>query len=231
LGELIGIIVGSLLWTWLFGWALRKAGIRRVTAYLWGYLAMMTAAIVISQFTGFSQLNLLLYGACGLIWTIWFAREPRSAVAKRSARSADQKRDRRGHRLRDSDDHLTIQRAPDRHVTTTTCRACSRDNEMDADYCVACGRYLAPKSCPKCNTENAPDATYCKRCGNLVGKSSEPTKLSASNKSADDPDQRQPGRAEFKCFDCGTAVRFGAESCRECGLEFVYSGDIVTRAQ
>jgi Double zinc ribbon len=202
-----------------------------MTAQAWGYLAMMTAAIVISQFTGFPSSSLLVFGACGLAWTMWLVREPRPATAKQPPRSPSRKRTRTDSRLRDSDDDTRTERSRGRDVAITTCVGCSRQNEEDADYCVGCGRSLAATHCPKCSTANGPDATYCKRCGNLIGSSTDRGVPGAVKPSLDIRTNPQPKRAALKCFDCGNVTSFGSESCREFGLEFEYSGDMVSRAQ
>ena len=52
-------------------------------------------------------------------------------------------------------------------VSTRACPACSKDNDIDAQFCKHCGTTVAvsTQACPACSKDNDGDARFCKHCG------------------------------------------------------------------
>ena len=54
---------------------------------------------------------------------------------------------------------------PEAPAPRQACRSCKVGNDLDAEFCKACGARLAPRECPACAVVNEPDAAFCKKCG------------------------------------------------------------------
>lgn len=207
MGELVGSVLGSFFWVWLFGRVVRWLGAGGVFAAWGGYGLAMVFAVAVGSQTGVSEGVLILYGVFGLAWAFWFSlrwRFPQKNNKHRGGETEDEE-ERPG----------------------SQCPACSRKNDPDADFCVQCGQAFGHKTCAGCDTENVSTAVYCKRCGARFSEKqgSQPSQRSKRAKA------RSPKRKDFSCFDCGAHVRFGASHCGECGAEFRYSDGLATRAQ
>ena len=52
-------------------------------------------------------------------------------------------------------------------VSARACPACSKDNDVDAQFCKHCGTSVAvsTRTCPACSEDNDADARFCKHCG------------------------------------------------------------------
>ena len=52
-------------------------------------------------------------------------------------------------------------------VSARACPACSKDNDVDAQFCKHCGTTIAVSAlaCPACSEDNDVDARFCKHCG------------------------------------------------------------------
>lgn len=235
MGEIFGTLAGSLIWLWVSAKVVELLG-KPPSSIWWGYGLTVFAAIVISQFTGFSVVGVAFYVFFGFCWAIFLARRAvraRGTAADASAEKVSPERAAYRRELAARSRTPSRSASPSSRRTRRTCRGCQTVNDSDADFCVRCGTSLKIIECATCETKNAANAQFCKRCGTQLDQHVRRGQVDHATSGPEKVPSPTPiaERKDFKCLDCGEYVSFGASHCKHCGLEFRYTGQSVMRAK
>jgi predicted RNA-binding Zn-ribbon protein involved in translation (DUF1610 family) len=233
-GEILGALFGSYLFTRLIAWSWRPPAGRAVFAAI----AFFVIALVVwpmmkdGSAEGTAAYAAVMYGPCAALWLafdLWRAgkdqtreREGRERD-KREREEAEQEQDRK--RATEVARPSRAASSPKAEGTTgNRCNACGAAVGADAEFCDACGKGLAP-TCAKCGVQNRSGAQFCKKCGaSLPGRESRapvrddepvaatsPTRVPAvvAPAASDDP-------VSWECPKCGTTNAQRRTQCRKC---------------
>jgi len=143
MGEIVGWLIGTVVWTELWTWFARVLGARGRWAVLLGAGGAAGSALGLASYTGKTDL-LVLYlvsitAWCGYrTWSV--ANAERTSRRRERPEAESESRERK-------------------------CGTCGGKSEPDASFCDVCGARLGAIRCEACSTSNRPTAAHCKHCG------------------------------------------------------------------
>lgn len=176
-GAVLGVIAGSLFWTWLnsklFGKLLKMP---RVPAVWWGYSLAVVFAIFATQAWGFRLTSAAGFVFFGFLWALLLARKAATTARKLGEDKAISEGSKPILDVSDGEfdtDPLDRQRpivtgAVAQKCASRACPNCRTLNEDDAAYCNSCGMSLDRIVCNSCKTQNPMGSLFCKNCGSQI---------------------------------------------------------------
>jgi hypothetical protein len=205
MGELVGIVAGTVLWTELWVWIARKLGVRPRTAVIVGGVATVLCVLIATSISDYF-VGRVLYLALVPAWTGYrflavgraerrveaarlVEKEAKRLRAVRAAEAARTEAARRPKRK------VQVSGEGDRRREPPTARGASAGAANASSVPIAALPSSAVSAsdtkCPACGTANEADANYCDSCGRDLRRS--------------------------VCLKCNTPNRPTALHCKQCG--------------
>jgi predicted nucleic acid-binding Zn ribbon protein len=170
-GEIIGALLGTYLFTRLCAWSFRPTAQRAVYAALAAAVAVPWVAIALTTRSESPELTIpylvVLYSLCVALWLVfdvWRFRRYKQLKLKTGERNAD----REAQRLMTQRRWTVPVEARELTPPKRCCDACGAAVPPDAQFCDGCGGKIGTE-CASCQTANREGARFCKRCGGTLG--------------------------------------------------------------
>jgi Double zinc ribbon len=188
-GDIVGVLVGALLWPWLFSKLLRAVGMAQHGAVWAGYLVGVAVAAGAHGANGFPTSYVATFVVAGFLFSAWASgkkppsRAPQNQVESDAAgepalpeligdiedgkAALKESRPRAPPRESSLPDLPDIGRALAASAPSSSrnCAACGGRNDDDAKHCIRCGKPMDHLVCPSCAQNDVLDARFCKGCG------------------------------------------------------------------